>query len=93
MVDLLQPFRSFHYYHPDQRGSASIKAVLPALTGKGYAGLEIADGATASQEFLRITFGKASAAERRRVHAALEKYCALDTMGMVRIVKALDRLV
>ncbi len=93
VVDLLQPFRSFHYYHPDQRGSASIKAVLPALTGKGYAGLEIADGATASQEFLRITFGKASAAERRRVHAALEKYCALDTMGMVRIVKALDRLV
>jgi Domain of unknown function(DUF2779). len=93
VVDLLQPFRSFHYYHPDQCGSASIKAVLPALTGKGYAGMEIADGATASQEFLRITFGKVSAAERRRVRAALEKYCGLDTAGMLRIVRALDRLV
>jgi hypothetical protein len=93
VVDLVQPFRSFHYYHPDQRGSASIKSVLPALTGKGYAGMKIADGATASQEFLRITFGKASAAERRRVRAALEKYCALDTAGMVRIVSALNGLV
>ena len=93
VVDLVQPFRSFHYYHPDQCGSASIKAVLPALTGKGYAGMEIADGATANQEFLRITFRKASAAERRRVRAALEKYCALDTEGMVWIVRALDKLV
>jgi hypothetical protein len=93
VVDLLQPFRSFHYYHPDQCGSASLKAVLPALTGKGYAEMEIADGATASQEFLRITFGEASAAEHRKVRAALEKYCALDTEGMVWIVKALDRLV
>jgi hypothetical protein len=93
VVDLLQPFQSFHYYHPDQCGSASLKAVLPALTGKGYADMEIADGATASQEFLRITFGEASAAEHRKVRAALEKYCALDTEGMVWIVKALDRLV
>ncbi|MGO9291596.1 MAG: DUF2779 domain-containing protein [Polyangia bacterium] len=92
VVDLLQPFRSFHYYHPDQCGSASLKAVLPAVTGKGYAEMEIADGATASQEFLRITFGKVSAAERRKVRAALEKYCGLDTEGMVWIVKALDRL-
>jgi hypothetical protein len=92
VVDLLQPFRSFHYYHPDQCGSASLKAVLPALTGKGYADMKIADGATASQGFLRITFGEASAAEHRKVRAALEKYCALDTEGMVWIVKALDRL-
>jgi len=82
----------FHYYHPDQCGSASLKAVLPALTGKGYADMKIADGATASQGFLRITFGEASAAEHRKVRAALEKYCALDTEGMVWIVKALDRL-
>jgi hypothetical protein len=55
--------------------------------------MEIADGATASQEFLRITFGKVSAAERRKVRAALEKYCGLHTEGMVWIVEALDRLV
>lgn len=26
-VDLLEPFRSFDYYHPKQAGSASMKAV------------------------------------------------------------------
>ena len=93
VVDLLQPFRNFHYYHPDQDGSASMKAVLPALTGSGYEDMEIADGATASQEFARVTFGKVPAAERQRVRAALEKYCGLDTEGMVRIVEKLTKLV
>lgn len=93
VVDLLQPFRNFDYYHPDQCGSASMKAVLPALTGSGYDDMEIGDGAAASQEFMRITFGKATAADRKRVRAALEKYCALDTEGMVRIVEELGALV
>jgi len=34
IVDLLLPFRGFRYYHPQQHGSASMKAVLPALTGR-----------------------------------------------------------
>ena len=92
VVDLWKPFRSFHYYHPDQCGSTSMKEVLPALTGSGYDDMEIADGATASQEFMRITFGNATAAERKHVRAALEKYCALDTEGMVRIVEELSIL-
>jgi DNA invertase Pin-like site-specific DNA recombinase len=32
-VDLHLPFKRFDYYHPAQRGSTSIKNVLPALTG------------------------------------------------------------
>ncbi len=35
MVDLLVPFRNFDYYHPVQKGSASLKAVLPVITGQG----------------------------------------------------------
>ena len=65
---------------------------MPALTGQGYDDMEIADGITASQEFLRITFGNAPAAERKRVRAALEEYCELDTEGMVRIVEKLSEL-
>jgi hypothetical protein len=91
-VDLLAPFKSFCYYHPDQRGSASIKAVLPALTGKSYEGLEIAEGGTASLEFLRVTFGDVSEEERQRVRRDLEAYCSLDTEGMVRIVEELWKL-
>ncbi len=91
-VDLLAPFRSFSYYHPDQCGSASIKAVLPALTGITYDDLEIGDGATASQEFLRISFGEVAEPERLKVRKQLEKYCKLDTRGMIEIIKRLGDL-
>ena len=92
VVDLLLPFRGFRYHHPDQNGSNSMKAVLPALTGQGYEKLAIQEGGAASREFLRVTFGDVTAAERRRVRQALEEYCALDTLGMVQIVDRLKRL-
>jgi hypothetical protein len=93
IVDLLDPFRAFHYYHPSQMGSASIKAVLPALTGKGYDGMEISDGGTASSEYLRVTFGEeVSEEESRRVRKNLEEYCGLDTEGMVWIVDKLRKM-
>jgi hypothetical protein len=91
-VDLLNPFRAFRYYHPAQRGSASMKAVLPALVGNSYDGLEIQEGGTASLEFCRVTFGNVSEDERRRVRRNLEVYCSKDTMGMMEIVRALRQL-
>ena len=93
IVDLLSPFRSFDYYHPEQRGTASIKAVLPVLTGKSYEGMEIAEGGTASIEYLRVTFNDVSEKERQHVREQLEKYCALDTIAMVWIVEKLNKLV
>lgn len=93
MVDLLAPFRAFHYYHPAQLGSASIKSVMPVLTGRGYDGLEIAEGATASLEFMRVHFSNVPVAERQRVREQLEVYCARDTQGMVWIVDELRKLV
>jgi hypothetical protein len=93
IVDLLAPFRAFHYYHPAQEGSASMKAVLPALTGKSYEGMAIADGGTASREYLRVTFGKTSSIERKKVRKHLEDYCALDTIGMKQIIDKLEELV
>ena len=92
VVDLLVPFRGFRYHHPDQNGSNSMKAVLPALTGTGYEQLVIQEGGAASREFLRVTFGQVPDAERRRVRRALEEYCALDTLGMVQIVHEIKRL-
>lgn len=92
LVDLLQPFRNFCYYHPKQKGSASIKSVLPALTGKSYEGMEISEGQEASNKFYNVTFGEATEEERERVLADLEKYCALDTKGMIWIVGELKKL-
>ncbi|MFC2021094.1 DUF2779 domain-containing protein [Chloroflexota bacterium] len=89
LVDLLTPFRNFWYYHPGQRGRASLKAVLPALTGKGYRGLNINSGEDASLAFKRVTYGDVSEEEKSRVRKDLEEYCALDTAGMVWIVEVL----
>jgi hypothetical protein len=89
IMDLLNPFKAFNFYHPDQCGSASMKLVLPALTGKDYTGLEIQEGGAASREFLRVTFGDVSESERKRVRDALENYCGQDTEGMIWI---LDKL-
>ena len=68
-----------------------MKAVLLALTGKGYEGLEIQEGDRASREFLPVTFGDVSAEERRRVRRQLEAHCGRDTDGMVWITDALRR--
>jgi hypothetical protein len=89
VVDLLNPFKAFHFYHPAQCGSASMKLVLPALTGKDYTSLEIQEGGAASREFVRVTFTDVSEAERKRVRRALELYCGRDTEGMAWILDAL----
>jgi len=92
LVDLWEPFKKFHYYHPQQRGSASIKQVLPALTGRSYEGIDIADGETAAVLYWNVTHRPAPEAERQRVYADLEKYCGLDTDGMRSIVERLQCL-
>lgn len=90
-IDLLEVFRTMSYYHPRQNGSASLKAVLPALTGTSYEGLEIGDGDAASREFMRITFSCVGRRERKRVRRALEEYCAQDTRALIDIMQALER--
>jgi hypothetical protein len=89
VVDLHLPFKRFDYYHPAQCGSTSIKAVLPALTGRGYDELEIKEGGTASSEYMRVTFGNVTDAERQRVRRQLGDYCARDTEAMLWVVEAL----
>ncbi len=92
LVDLLIPFRGFNYYHPLQRGSASLKAVLPALTGLEYAELGITDGQLAGIAFLS-TRRTMPPEEINRVRNDLLAYCGLHTAGMVSIVERLTELV
>ncbi|MFA6321814.1 MAG: DUF2779 domain-containing protein [Candidatus Omnitrophota bacterium] len=92
VVDLLGPFRNFSYYHPDQSGSASLKDVMPVITNLTYENMAIADGGMASSEYCRVTFdGKIDKNERERVRVALEKYCDLDTKGMIDILRELEK--
>ena len=94
IADLIIPFTNFYYYSSAQEGSASLKHVLPAVTGKSYDGMEIANGENASLRYLYITHGafdgtKASGEEIRKIRQDLEEYCGLDTEGMVWILERL----
>lgn len=87
-VDLLVPFRNFWYYHPDQRGSVSIKSVLPAVTGKSYEG-SIDNGQLAMVRYL----GLEKDPDKEKTREDLLSYCGLDTEGMRWIVDKLKELV
>ena len=89
VVDLLEPFRRFDYYHPQQGGSASLKNVLPAVTGKGYQDLVISNGGDASSIYLSMVKNKIEQEKIADIRKDLEVYCCLDTEGMVWIVEKL----
>ena len=90
--DLLIPFRKFDYYDPKQKGSASIKKVLPVMSDLSYDGLLISEGMGASLEYERVTFGDASDEEKKKVREALEKYCELDTLAEIKIIDRLGEI-
>ena len=89
VVDLL-PVARDHYYHPSQRGSWSIKAVLPALCPDlNYADLKgVQDGGMAMEVFLEALSPQASATRKAEIERQLLDYCALDTYAMVRLWSA-----
>ncbi len=91
--DLSDPFKFFYYYHPLQKGSASLKSVLPALTGLDYKELGINDGNMANLEFLRAKTMNLSPEEIEGIHNFLLDYCKMDTFAMFKIVEALAKLV
>jgi len=92
LIDLLEPFGNFYYHHPAQKGSNSLKAVLPAITGRGYEDLDINDGQVASILFQVATYGNMPEDKRAKVMSDLELYCGRDTEGMVWIVERLREL-
>jgi hypothetical protein len=92
IVDLLAPFKGFLYYHPSQHGSASLKKVLPALTGITYDNLDIADGELASLSYMKAAFDDIPEEERRLIRANLETYCGQDSGGMIAMIRKLEEL-
>ncbi len=92
--DLLEPFRKFDYYNPNQNGSASIKAVLPALSDLSYDNMAISDGMGASNEFERVTYDpNVSKDENAEVRLALEEYCKQDTYAEIVIIEKLREII
>ncbi len=92
IVDLLSIVRRT-YYHPDMRGSWSIKNVLPTMAPHlNYGSLgDVQDGNAAGTTYLQIINPETDAAERERLTRELLAYCKHDTLGMVELVKYLSR--
>ena len=89
IVDLMIPFRRRHYYLPAMQHSYSLKSVLPALVPElSYDEMMIAGGADASTAFYNLRFEN-DEAKIKETRQALLHYCALDTLGMLRVLEKL----
>lgn len=89
VVDL-EPVARQCWYHRDQRGSWSIKYVLPTIPGlTGYGDLDVQDGLEAQRAYLAALEEPSDSQQRRKLEAGLRDYCAKDTMAMVELLRYL----
>jgi len=91
--DLITPFKNGWLVHPAFQGSTSIKAVLPALVpGMSYEGLAVADGGGAIRAYAEFLRPATTARRRREIRQDLLEYCGQDTLAMVKVLEALERI-
>ena len=86
VVDLL-PIARNRYYHPDQHGSWSIKAVLPTVCPDlAYDQLDgVQHGQAAQAAFLEAIAPGTTSERKAEIERQLLAYCKLDTLAMVRL--------
>jgi len=91
LFDLL-PLTQRNYYHPDMKGSWSIKAVLPTVAPDlSYGALDIVTvGTEAGIAWLEMLAESTAAERKAELRAALLEYCKLDTLAMVRLAWFLE---
>ena len=88
-VDLLPVTRN-NWYHRDQRGSWSIKAVLPTIAPElDYSALEVKDGGNAQLAWHQAADPACTTLRRDVLSDALKAYCERDTWAMVVVARAL----
>jgi len=91
VVDLLPVARN-RYYHPSQRGSWSLKSVLPGvvpeLSYEALAGVK--DGGTAMEVYAEAIRPTTVYERKREIEQQLLAYCRLDTFAMVRLWQFLN---
>ena len=100
LVDLLDPFSAFAFYHYSQQGKVSLKTVLPLLTESDYSDEDVQDGYTANVAYRHLAeraaasggLAESEAARAREVLEQLVSYCTMDTLAMVQIIARLREL-
>ena len=90
IVDLL-PLTRENYYHPEMRGSWSIKAVLPTIDASlDYANLDdVRHGTQAQQAYAEAIDAATEAEHRARLREGLLAYCKRDTEALVALARFL----
>lgn len=92
LVDLL-PVVQHYVYHPEFRGSFSLKQILtPLVPQLTYDDLVIVDGLRASVEIARLLFFADKVKDRAKTRQDLLDYCERDTWATVKLVERLANL-
>lgn len=90
LVDLCR-LMQHAYYHPDFRGSFSLKSVFPVLCPEeGYEDLAIAEGRLAALRYMHALQTNDSK-ERHSIFKELREYCKRDTLATLRIRQVLTK--
>jgi hypothetical protein len=81
----LRPVAENFYYHPAQRGSWSLKAVLPNIApAHRYDALDgVQDGGDASNAYLEAISPTTASIRRNQIREQLAEYCRLDTLALL----------
>jgi len=75
------------YYHPDMKGSWSIKKLLPTVTNLSYKDLAVQNGGMAQEAYKKLVSDEMDKEAKQGIRQELLKYCEQDTWAMVEIVK------
>ena len=87
--DLIVPFQKRYAYCWQQKGSNSIKNVLPAFTELSYKDLEISDGGMAMDAY-HVMCTEKDTSKLATLRSNLLKYCKRDTEAMVLLLQFLE---
>jgi len=91
--DLIVPFKKRFAYRWTQRGSSSIKKVLPAFVPElSYQGMPIANGGMAMAAYHTMC-AETDTKKYNALRGHLLDYCRLDTEAMVRLLDKLHQMV
>jgi hypothetical protein len=83
------PFSKRWIYHPNQKGSVSLKNVLPAFTELNYKDLEIGNGSDAMHLYNTFLEGNLDKISKDKLWDGLSKYCERDTYALWVLLEVL----
>ena len=97
LFDLMDIFSKRYYVHPDFLGSASLKKILPVFLPDRsdllYSGLTISNGEQAMLAWKDLINPDYSQDHKDLLKEDMLKYCELDTLAMVEILKKITEII